>query len=328
MGDEQTGTPTTAEPTLGMVAAPLTRRAADIVADARLVQEVMTALFKEDIHYGRIPGCGDKPTLYKPGAEKIASVFRLAITPVVTDLSTPDEIRYRVEARAVNWITGAYAGSGIGECSTRETKYQWRAALGREYSLTPADRKRVKFGKARDGSQDTEQVRTEPADLANTVLKMAKKRALVDCVLTVTAASDCFTQDIEDLPEEIRPKAEDENQDPPKAPVQPPKRKTATAAPATAEKPTPAAKNGTQNAIGPIEDILNSSGKHGDGTPWTRWGVKVGGTVYGTFSSTLAAEAKRLQTVGAPVCLTWQQAGEHRNIVGICDAESEFALDG
>ena len=283
-------------------------------------------LFKEDIHYGRIPGCGDKPTLYKPGAEKIASVFRLAITPVVTDLSTPDEIRYRVEARAVHWITGAVVGSGIGECSTREQKYQWRAALGREFSLTPADRRRIKFGKARDGSQDTEQVRTEPADLANTVLKMAKKRALVDCVLTVTAASDCFTQDIEDLPEEIRPKAEDENQDPPKAAVKPPQRKSA--APPAAETPTPAAPTGTQNAIGAIEEIQSTSGKKADGTPWTRWGVRVAGQFYGTFSATLAAEAKRLQTVGAPVCLSWQQNGEHRNITGVCDAESEFALDG
>jgi hypothetical protein len=37
----------------------------------------------------------------------------------------------------------------------------------------------------------------------NTCLKMAKKRALVDACLTVTAASDIFTQDIEDMPEVI-----------------------------------------------------------------------------------------------------------------------------
>jgi hypothetical protein len=42
-------------------------------------------------------------------------------------------------------------------------------------------------------------VRTEPADLANTVLKMACKRAKMAMVLNVTAASDCFTQDLEDL---------------------------------------------------------------------------------------------------------------------------------
>jgi hypothetical protein len=32
---------------------------------------------------------------------------------------------------------------------------------------------------------------------------MAKKRAMVDATLTVTAASDIFTQDVEDMPEEI-----------------------------------------------------------------------------------------------------------------------------
>jgi hypothetical protein len=34
------------------------------------------------------------------------------------------------------------------------------------------------------------------------VLKMAKKRAHVDAVLTATVASDIFTQDVEDMPED------------------------------------------------------------------------------------------------------------------------------
>jgi hypothetical protein len=37
------------------------------------------------------------------------------------------------------------------------------------------------------------------ADTYNTVLKMAKKRAYVDGILSATAASDIFTQDIEDM---------------------------------------------------------------------------------------------------------------------------------
>ena len=39
------------------------------------------------------------------------------------------------------------------------------------------------------------------ADTYNTVLKMAKKRAFVDTVITGTAASDCVNQDLEDLEE-------------------------------------------------------------------------------------------------------------------------------
>ena len=39
------------------------------------------------------------------------------------------------------------------------------------------------------------------ADQYNTVLKMANKRSLVAAVLNSTAASDIFTQDIEDMPQ-------------------------------------------------------------------------------------------------------------------------------
>jgi len=47
-------------------------------------------------------------------------------------------------------------------------------------------------------------VRTEPADIANTVLKMAEKRAFIDAIRTTTGCSDMFSQDLEDLPAEVR----------------------------------------------------------------------------------------------------------------------------
>ena len=40
---------------------------------------------------------------------------------------------------------------------------------------------------------------TNPFEIANTLLKMAKKRALIDAVLSATRSSDLFTQDMEDL---------------------------------------------------------------------------------------------------------------------------------
>ena len=46
------------------------------------------------------------------------------------------------------------------------------------------------------------QIRTEPADIVNTVLKMASKRAHIAMVINVLAASDIFAQDLEDLTEE------------------------------------------------------------------------------------------------------------------------------
>lgn len=170
-------------------------------AQVNLVQEVMQAVMKRDTHYGTIPGT-PKPTLYKPGAEVLAATFRIAVSYKIEDLSTPDAVRYRVAAVGTHQTTGIVMGEGMGECSSNEEKYKWRKAINaNEFSATPEDRRRVKYGK----QYDTNQVRTEPADLANTVLKMACKRAQVAMTLNVTAASDIFTQDIEDLPEELRP---------------------------------------------------------------------------------------------------------------------------
>lgn len=174
--------------------------AAQIRADVNLIQEVMKAVMIDKVHYGTVPGCGDKPTLLKPGAEKIASTFRLAIEPVVEDLSTLDEIRYRVAAKVTHQTSGTFLGCGIGEASTNEEKYKWRKVVSlAEWDATTEDRRRVKYSR----DYTTQQVRTNPSDVANTVLKMAKKRALIDAVLTITGASDIFTQDIEDMPEEL-----------------------------------------------------------------------------------------------------------------------------
>lgn len=182
--------------------APLTAK--DIQANVNLIQEVMKQVMKPDVHYGVIPGCGDKPALFKAGAEKLAATFRLSVDPIVEDLSTPDEARYRVRVNLIA-SNGSLVGSGIGECSSNETKYKWRAATCEgEFNETPENRRRNVWKRGWQNKPDYQikQVRTEPADNANTVLKMAKKRGLVDVVLTSTAASDLFTQDIEDLPEE------------------------------------------------------------------------------------------------------------------------------
>jgi hypothetical protein len=148
-----------------------------------------------------IPGTV-QPTLYKAGAEKIMATFRLAAEPEILDLSDEDCHRYLVKVRLIS-PSGIALGTGVGEASTNEEKYKWRrASCDEEWNETEDTHRRKKYGRKRGGGTYTVlQVRTNPPDLANTVLKMAKKRALIDAVLTVTAASDCFTQDIEDLPE-------------------------------------------------------------------------------------------------------------------------------
>lgn len=200
--------------------APLT--ASDIRAQVNLIQEVMRGVMKNGEHFGTIPGCGNKPALFKPGAEKIMATFRIAAVPEVEDLSTSDEARYRVLCKGMS-ASGILLGVGVGECSSREKKYNWRSVVSNaEWDATPEDRRRINF--TRNGEE--RQVRTNPPDVANTILKMAKKRALVDMVLTATAASDIFTQDIEE--DDVHAQAE---------------AKPATAAPQRRSAAAPAAKH-------------------------------------------------------------------------------------
>lgn len=196
--------------------------ATDMRAQVNLVQEVMQAVMKKETHYGVIPGT-KKPSLYKPGAEVLAATFRIAVSYRVEDLSAGEEIRYRVTAVGTHQTSGIVLGEGMGECSSGEEKYKWRRSIcDEEFDLTPENRRRIKFGKYQGKVEKTKQVRAEAADQANTILKMACKRAQVAMTLNVTAASDIFTQDIEDLPEELREDRQDAAPSEPQKQTRPP----------------------------------------------------------------------------------------------------------
>ncbi len=193
---------------LSMVASVNEKAILDQVA---MIQKVMVAVMKDGTHYGTIPGT-NQPTLYKSGSEALLSAFKISVEPEVSESRTPDgHIAYTVKCIGRHMTSGIVVGVGIGECSTAEEKYQWRGAVCQEeYDEMPETHKRKKWLKGRwEGGQQGParailQVRTNPADLANTVLKMAKKRAQIDLTLTALSASDIFTQDLEDLPEEYR----------------------------------------------------------------------------------------------------------------------------
>jgi hypothetical protein len=173
---------------------------AELVARVQRVREVMRDLMQEGVHYGRVPGT-QKPSLWKPGAELLLLTFRIGPRLEVEDLTTADEIRYRVKVIGISQLSGDVLAEGIGEASTNEEKFRYRAAIHpKEWDATPEDRRRVKF--TRDGSE-IPQIRTSPADLANTVLLMAVKRGTVNMTRVVTACSDIFDQDLEDLPAEL-----------------------------------------------------------------------------------------------------------------------------
>ena len=209
--------------------------AANIKAQVNLIQDVMKTVMKDGIHYGKIPGT-PKPTLLKPGAEKLMSTFRIACEPEVEDLSTDDAAAFRVRALGMAIGSGEPLGSALGYCSSDEEKYKWRAAkVKAEFEETPEDRRREAWKKGREGKWGkVPQVRTQPADMANTVLKMAVKRAQIALTLQVLAASDIFAQDFEEwTPEMLAELAGDEGE------IQQPKRKS-EAPPPEAPKPAPA----------------------------------------------------------------------------------------
>jgi hypothetical protein len=214
-------------------------RPQQIVAQVQLVQQVLKEVMKPDMHYGAIPGCGDKVVLLKPGAEKLCFTFQLVPTFLVEEREIvradvpPGHREYRITCRISN-RAGVLIAEGIGIASTLEKKYRYRGegaeATGREVPRDYWDEK--KHGspqKAQDilggkgfttkkidniwmifKSTGEKQENPDIADVYNTVLKIGKKRSMVDGVITATAASDIFDQDLDeqynfDQPEEAKP---------------------------------------------------------------------------------------------------------------------------
>jgi hypothetical protein len=193
----------------------------DVKNQVNLIQEIMRQVMKKDEHYGIIPGT-KKPTLYKPGAEKLCLTFRLDPELDVSLTALPEGHReYMVVCTMYHIDSGKRLGQGVGLCSTMETKYRyrggepiptgqpvpetyWKKPRGkRDQNLLGGDGFLPFKVKNADGAwviaRKGEKVENpDIADTYNTVLKMASKRAKVDAVLTVTAASDIFTQDLEE----------------------------------------------------------------------------------------------------------------------------------
>lgn len=179
--------------------------APELKAQVQRIQQVMKAVMKDKVHYGVVPGT-PKPSLWKPGAEVLCVTFRIADSYVVEDLSDDRRMRYRVTCIGTHQTTGIMLGSGLGAASSNEEKYQWRDAICEdEYDEALDDQRRAKWQKGYNNAPPFKrlQIRTDPANSENTVLKMACKRAKIAMTLNCTAASDIFTQDLEDLPDGI-----------------------------------------------------------------------------------------------------------------------------
>jgi hypothetical protein len=197
-------------------------QASDLVERLDKIREAMSTAMQEGVDYGRIPGT-DKPTLLKPGAEKLAVMFRLDVQTTHGENWGPgDHLTVPAYTMVYDAPTGIRLGRGEGMCSTRERKYAWR----NQQRTCPACgvaaiiKGKAEYGggwlcfkkkggcgaKFADGAREIESQAVgeienpDLPDLWNTVIKMGRKRAIVDAVLLVTGASAIFTQDAEDLP--------------------------------------------------------------------------------------------------------------------------------
>jgi len=165
------------------------------------IKDLMRVILKKDTHYGVIPGCR-LPSLYKPGAEQINVLFNISvIQKKIEDLSGKDFIRYRITQEASD-ASGRVLGTATGECSSLEDKYRWRKPIGDEYKEVSKANKREVWKKDYGKPIKLKQVRTFDPSLNNTILMMADKRSYVAVTRKVTACSDIFAQDLEDLPPE------------------------------------------------------------------------------------------------------------------------------
>lgn len=128
-------------------------------------QKVIQETMHQNHDFGVIPGTS-KPTLLKPGAEKLLVMMGLRSEFEIAD-STRDfkEGFFQYQVRCKLFKGEVLITEGLGSCNTKEKKY----------------------------------INQDPFTIDNTILKMAKKRALVDAALLVGSLSDIFTQDLEDM---------------------------------------------------------------------------------------------------------------------------------
>lgn len=204
MNENTSGALTTAVEKLPVAEAASAMRPATIAemkSQIKLIQECLRSLMVKETHYGQVPGCGDKPVLLKPGAELILALFHIAADPKIEEFSDGFDTRFRIVSSGIHTPSGKIIGFGVGEASTSEKKYKWRAAVcHEEWEDTPEERRQIAYVRNYKTKQveRIEQVRQNPADIINTVLKMARKRSIVDLCLSTTACSDIFAQDMDD----------------------------------------------------------------------------------------------------------------------------------
>lgn len=199
----------------------------------RMITKFARTAMKEGTDYGVVPGT-EKKTLYKPGAEKLCTLFGLSwrLTPVETVLDWTGKdhggepffyFSYKCELRHGALLVGESEGS----CNSWEKKYRYRQGERKcpKCGKAAIIKGKKEFGggwvclakrggcgaKFKDGdkeieSQSTGQVlNADIHDQVNTIQKMAEKRAFVGSTVIAVNASEFFSSDFDDVDFEESP---------------------------------------------------------------------------------------------------------------------------
>ena len=175
---------------------------AETVVKVRTLQSTLKTILTENHDYGKIPGCGDKPTLLKPGAEKILMAMGITATyEMIEHTESFDGLgffAYTVKCTLLK--NGIKITEGLGHANSKEKK--WALEYVYEKDLPEGTAKEVLKKKKIETQKGTfykYEVDADANSKANTILKMAKKRAQIDAVLSVASLSEIFTQDFDDI---------------------------------------------------------------------------------------------------------------------------------
>lgn len=168
---------------------------ANTMAKIQQMQNVVQKTLKKGHDFGEVPGTS-KPTLLKPGGEKICMLFGL--NPEYEFLQTTEDYDkefFSYNIRCTLFRNGQPVAQGVGSCNSKEKKYRFinvdeipENYIGQSEQITD----KYRGTKYKINNPDI-------CSLVNTILKMAKKRAFIDAVLQVASLSEVFTQDVEDM---------------------------------------------------------------------------------------------------------------------------------
>lgn len=168
---------------------------ANTMAKIQQMQNVVQKTLKKGHDFGEVPETS-KPTLLKPGGEKICMLFGL--NPEYEFLQTTEDYDkefFSYNIRCTLFRNGQPVAQGVGSCNSKEKKYRFinvdeipENYIGQSEQITD------KYGRTKYKINNP-----DICSLVNTILKMAKKRAFIDAVLQVASLSEVFTQDVEDM---------------------------------------------------------------------------------------------------------------------------------